>query len=347
MPRQGGQGKGKPKKKDRDFGRALIRQHSQGSQGYLGTKTESNQKNMASILEVNALDDYIDLVEMDDVDVKVKRYDTEEQDAPIIIETNLKSKAQELSDEAFSQEQLVIPRKPKWTFSMSAEEVDRNEKNAFMEWRRHIAEFESSSSDSMRITPFEKNLEVWRQLWRVCERSNIVIQVVDGRNPLLFYTGDLSRYLSTMDPPKRMVLLVNKSDLLTTNQRLAWKDYFNAKRIKHMFYSAFDEQSKLDHPESTADDGNDPIITEQIVDYLLRDTIDSPLIDGGVLTRLQLLDVFQLLTKSSAGQDPSKAYTVGLVGYPNVGKSSCINTMLGVTKSNHGMHFFHNACCIF
>lgn len=28
------------------------------------------------------------------------------------------------------------------------------------------------------LTPFEKNLEVWRQLWRVLERSHIVVQVL-------------------------------------------------------------------------------------------------------------------------------------------------------------------------
>ena len=27
------------------------------------------------------------------------------------------------------------------------------------------------------LTPFEKNIEVWRQLWRVLERSDIVVQV--------------------------------------------------------------------------------------------------------------------------------------------------------------------------
>jgi hypothetical protein len=27
------------------------------------------------------------------------------------------------------------------------------------------------------LTPFEKNLEVWRQLWRVLERSDVVVQV--------------------------------------------------------------------------------------------------------------------------------------------------------------------------
>lgn len=34
MPKQGGQGKGKPKKGDKTgFGRALIKQHAQGDQG--------------------------------------------------------------------------------------------------------------------------------------------------------------------------------------------------------------------------------------------------------------------------------------------------------------------------
>ncbi len=32
--------------------------------------------------------------------------------------------------------------------------------------------------EGLVLTPFEKNLEVWRQLWRVLERSDIVVQVV-------------------------------------------------------------------------------------------------------------------------------------------------------------------------
>jgi large subunit GTPase 1 len=43
------------------------------------------------------------------------------------------------------------------------------------------------------FTPFEKNLEVWRQLWRVVERSDILLQIVDARNPLLYFFSDLER----------------------------------------------------------------------------------------------------------------------------------------------------------
>lgn len=68
---------------------------------------------------------------------------------------------------------------------MTADEVDRREKDAFLEWRREIASMEVANQ-SFRVTPFEKNLEVWRQLWRVLERSDFAIQIVDARNPLMY-----------------------------------------------------------------------------------------------------------------------------------------------------------------
>lgn len=39
--------------------------------------------------------------------------------------------------------------------------------------------------EGLVLTPFEKNLEVWRQLWRVLERSDIVVQ---ARQPT-YFTG--------------------------------------------------------------------------------------------------------------------------------------------------------------
>jgi large subunit GTPase 1 len=44
------------------------------------------------------------------------------------------------------------------------------------------------------LTPFEKNLEVWRQLWRVIERSDVVAQVVDARDPLFYRSADVEDY---------------------------------------------------------------------------------------------------------------------------------------------------------
>ncbi len=72
---------------------------------------------------------------------------------------------------------------------------------------------------NMVLTPYERNLEVWRQLWRVIERSDIVVQIVDARNPLFFRSNDLENYVKEVDSKKKNLLLVNKADYLSENQR--------------------------------------------------------------------------------------------------------------------------------
>lgn len=70
---------------------------------------------------------------------------------------------------------LRIPRRPQWTSTMTAEQLDTLERNSFFQWRRELATLEQD--ERLVLTPFEKNLEVWRQLWRVLERSDVVVQV--------------------------------------------------------------------------------------------------------------------------------------------------------------------------
>lgn len=49
--------------------------------------------------------------------------------------------------------------------------------------------------------------------------SDIVVQIVDARNPLLFHCGDLEKYVKEVGEEKVNVILVNKADLLTEDQR--------------------------------------------------------------------------------------------------------------------------------
>lgn len=107
---------------------------------------------------------------------------------------------------------------------------------------------------SLLLTPFERNLEVWRQLWRTLERSDLVVQIVDARNPLSSRSEDLEKYVlelnvdvvegtgaqgeGTSRPKKKNLLLINKSDLLTRKQREGWADYFEAHNIQYAFFSA-------------------------------------------------------------------------------------------------------------
>lgn len=71
---------------------------------------------------------------------------------------------------------LSIPRRPPWSKLMTADEIDRSEGLAFLEWRRNLAKLEEESKS--KITPFEKNLDIWRQLWRVVEYSSVLLIVL-------------------------------------------------------------------------------------------------------------------------------------------------------------------------
>ena len=62
----------------------------------------------------------------------------------------------------------VLPSRPHWDKSTSAEELERRERESFLEWRRSLIRLQED--DRLTLTPFEKNLEFWRQLWRVVER---------------------------------------------------------------------------------------------------------------------------------------------------------------------------------
>jgi large subunit GTPase 1 len=129
-----------------------------------------------------------------------------------------------------------VPRRPQWDNSTTPEELDRMERESLLEWRRGLAELQENND--LLMTPFERNLEVWRQLWRVIERSDLVVQIVDARNPLLFRSEDLESYVKLVDPRKENLLLVNKADMLTEGQRQAWVDYFEEARIAYKFFSA-------------------------------------------------------------------------------------------------------------
>lgn len=78
---------------------------------------------------------------------------------------------------------------------MTRLEINQQENLAFLEWRRDLAAVEEGNIN-LAITPFEKNIEVWKQLWRVIEKSDLLLQIVDARNPYFYYSEDLEKYIS-------------------------------------------------------------------------------------------------------------------------------------------------------
>lgn len=313
---------------------------------------------------------------------------------------------------------LTIPKRPQWSFETKPAELERKEKIAFLEWRRTIASLEENHK--VLLTPFEKNIEVWRQLWRVVERSDVLLEIVDARNPLAFRCVDFERYAASatnkMNRSKQVVMLINKADLLTENQRMAWAQYFEKRGEKFYFFSAKPLDKTVDHAKAELEDETiatketNPIEKalqeeEEDPEYRPLDDVDTdederiqklvknkkdkprhtsrklkgapmqylnpyeleamrkaakvaprPIKGPEPLTREEiernervatkvaahrsydilspedLLDHMAYLRSSCGIVDDDTPLVVGMVGYPNVGKSSTINAIIGCKK---------------
>lgn len=212
-----------------------------------------NKLNNKSIVEMSDLDEYLS--------TSLRAQENFEGEKVIKIisshEMNISSRNLVLRKEKVFDEKVInlpIPRRPlilvgpncKTRKAPNMEYLENLEKEAFLTWRKSIADEEELTG--LFVTPFEKNLEFWRQLWRTIERSHVVVEIIDSRDPLFFRNIDLERYINEIDPLKKVVLLFNKADFLTLELRKQWILYFknNAPNLKVYFFSALNEINKRD-----------------------------------------------------------------------------------------------------
>eukprot|EP00051_Salpingoeca_urceolata_P025251 m.450079 g.450079 ORF g.450079 m.450079 type:complete len:207 (-) comp20320_c0_seq25:1711-2331(-) len=122
-----------------------------------------------SVTEQGNLDEFLATAELAGTEFTAERLDVK-----IITNTSLdpQMSAEQLRRVTEAQDMhrhmLQIPRRPPWTKEMSGEELQTRERESFLEWRRHLAGLQEV--EHIVMTPFERNLEFWRQLWRVLER---------------------------------------------------------------------------------------------------------------------------------------------------------------------------------
>ncbi|SCM04197.1 cytosolic preribosomal GTPase, putative [Plasmodium chabaudi chabaudi] len=122
---------------------------------------------------------------------------------------------------------------------LNKNKLERYELEHFVDWRKLLSRVEEK--EGYIVTPYEKNIEYWKQLWRVIERSHILFYIIDARNPLFFYSKGLEIYTKSVDKRKEFIVILNKSDFLTYEERKVWAEYFEERKIKFIFFSALRE----------------------------------------------------------------------------------------------------------
>ena len=125
---------------------------------------------------------------------------------------------------------IALPERPAFVYKHEVEEgesddedseadhaIAKNERRYFKKYLRQLDVLEQRGAT---LNLFERNLEVWRELWRVADGSNVIAIIADARNPLYHIPPSLVHYVSTV-MRKPAFIVLNKVDLIpeaTLNQ---------------------------------------------------------------------------------------------------------------------------------
>ncbi|KAF3386756.1 hypothetical protein F1880_000759 [Penicillium rolfsii] len=149
-----------------------------------------------------------------------------------------------------------------------------------------VGAVEDTTFTTARESVFSKgqSKRIWNELYKVIDSSDVVIHVLDARDPVGTRCRSVEKYIREEAPHKHLIFVLNKTDLVPTGVAAAW--------VRHL---------SKDYPT-----------------LAFHASINNSFGKGSLI---------QLLRQFSALHSDRKQISVGLIGYPNTGKSSIINTL--------------------
>lgn len=160
----------------------------------------------------------------------------------------------------------------------------------------------------------------FKELKRVIEESDVILQVLDARDPMGCRNKELESQIIAKN--KRIILILNKIDLVPsytfcpTHSEVAiqWCAHLRREYATVLFKANTQEQTqKLSNIKLNAHSlKENPEVFKKVVGT-------SKTVGGN--------DLMQIIKNYSRQGDVKTSITVGVIGFPNVGKSSVINSL--------------------
>ncbi|NXP75524.1 GNL3 protein, partial [Ramphastos sulfuratus] len=228
---------------------------------------------------------------------------------------------EELLREAEQRKQRLEELKQKQKLSRQKEHEKRRKleakKNAAK--IKENAEGKESSGKSKTKTKklLDKNSKTsfCRELKKVIEASDVVLEVLDARDPMGCRCPQLEQAVTCSGGDKKLVLVLNKIDLVPKENLEKWLNY-----LKKEFPTVAFKSATLT---------KDRTMPDQVTKRRARVDLSRTTECFGSKCLLKLL---QEHVKSQ-----NRPIQVGVVGFPNVGKSSIINSLKGIRACNVGV----------
>ncbi|KAI1616633.1 nucleolar GTP-binding protein [Exophiala viscosa] len=150
--------------------------------------------------------------------------------------------------------------------------------------------YEDDQDDGQITTAIEpifskgQSKRIWNEMYKVIDSSDVVIHVLDARDPVGTRCLSVEKYLREEAPHKHLVFVLNKTDLVPTRVAARWVR----------------------------------ILSKEVPTLAMHASITNPFGKGSLI---------ELLRQFAKLHSNRKQISVGMLGYPNVGKSSIINTL--------------------